>query len=145
MALCAVLALSGCHRGSQSSAAGDGSTVPVRLKFELRQRPAVGQPLPIDLAVVPLAAADAATVDVADSTDFRVAAGDREFDVGTMVPNTVYRHRISVTPADGGGVLQLDVSVTLRRDEITEVRRFTVPIIVDAGGEDGAASAPARK
>jgi len=175
LALCAVVALSGCNRGSPPSTAGSApavrrsptakqgpsvaeqtagmveaaspvkSTVPVRLKFELMQRPAVGQPLVIDLAVVPLAAADAATVDIADSTDFNVPAGDREFTVGSMEPNTAYRHSISVTPANGGGVSQLDVSVTLHRDEITEVRRFAVPIIVDAGSGDAAASAAAGK
>ncbi len=173
MALCAVLMLSGCGRGSHPAAPGGGararhasaagnaptvaaqtigmveaaspvkSTVPVRLKFELLQRPSVGAPLPIDFALVPLVAADAATVEIVDSTDFSAAAADRQFTVHLLDAGKVYRRSLTVTPTVGGGVSQLDLAVTMHRDGIDEVRKFTVPIIVAGGSAAAAAAASA--
>ncbi len=52
------------------------SQAPVMLKFDLLQRPTVGQPLEIALALLPQIPAAAATIEVAASDGLQVAAGD---------------------------------------------------------------------
>ncbi|HUX72887.1 MAG TPA: hypothetical protein VMV25_03195 [Steroidobacteraceae bacterium] len=174
-AVCAVLALAGCHgksappvpsggarapkarsappgptlaeqtKGMVEAASQTASTVPVRLKFELSERPAVGQPLPIELAILPQIGVDAAAVAVADSTNLKVGAQDQAFSFAALAPDKAYRRTISVTPATDG-LLQLDIAVTLRHDAIAEQRKFSVPIIVGGVAKvapDAAASAAA--
>ena len=166
-AVCAILALAGCHgkspqrvpaggvsvhkapaarpgptlaeqtKGMVEAASSAASTVPVRLKFVLTLRPAIGQPLPIELAILPKIGVDSAAVAVADTANLKVAAADQAFSFAALAPDKVYRRTISVTPATDG-LLLLDVAVTLRHDAIAEQRAFSVPIIV--GGVAAVAS-----
>jgi hypothetical protein len=115
------------------------STVPVALKFGLRGVPKLGEPLAIDLAVVPQVTADSALIQVADSEGIdtsAVAAGapvDNRLEAGNS-----YKRSITVTPTKSG-VLLLALTVSLKHDEITESRGFSIPIIV----ADAATATPA--
>ena len=165
LALClAAVAASACHRGAHP-AAGQGaggaqtpaaapsgptiaaqtvgmveapgshkSTVPVSLKFSLTEVPRVGTPLAIDLAVIPRITADAAIITIADSPAFRVAAADHSATLQSVDPAKAYHRSVTVTPA-AAGVEELDVSVGLHHDGITETRAFSLPLIVDAAAQ----------
>jgi len=106
------------------------STVPVALKFGLRGLPTLGEPLAIDLAVVPQIAADSALIQVADSDgiDTSAAAAGAAFD-SRLEAGSSYKRSISVTPTKTG-VLLLGLTVNLKHDETTESRAFSIPIIV---------------
>ena len=106
--LCAVAAVSGCNRNSDSTPAANDVThvkprtpaavkpgataaeqtagmvqassqgkskTPVELKFDLAQRPKVGQPLEINLALISQISASPATIQVSGADDVSVAPG----------------------------------------------------------------------
>jgi ethanolamine ammonia-lyase small subunit len=117
--------------GMVQAATQGKSQVPVMVKFDLLQRPAVGQALDIDIAMLPQIAADQATVQVTASDGLNVAADSRQIDFNAVEAAQVYRHKISVTPT-AAGVYFVEFAVTLAHDAISESRSFSAPIIVEA-------------
>jgi hypothetical protein len=106
---------------------------PVGLKFELRSTPQAGQPLDIDLAVIPNAPAidridgrfhGGKDLDIVDGTDLAA--------VEKPATGTVIRHVVRLVPKeDGIFTLTATVTVDLETDSIT--RTFTIPVIVGEG------------
>jgi hypothetical protein len=128
--------------GMVEAASQGKSQAPVALKFDLLQRPAVGQPLEIAIALLPQIAASPARIDVSGSEGLQLAAGDAQIEFPSVEPAQVYRRSIVVTPVNEG-VLLVTLSVSLKHDEMTESRAFSVPIIV--GGMVAADEASAVK
>ena len=111
-------------------AAGQGkSQVPVELKFDFAQRPKVGEPLEVNLALIAQISASPATVQVSGADDVAVAGGN-QFDIPSEEAGEVYRHTINVTP-NAEGVVLLGVIVSLKHDELTDQRVFSIPIIAE--------------
>ncbi len=158
--LCSVAAMAGCHRDSDSpapaaSAPKAATPAPVKkgpsaqeltagmveaatlgkpqlavqLKFELPQRPAVGQPLDVEVAVLPQIDAGGADIQVAGGDGITVAATG-PIDLHALEAGQVYRQTIRVTPTTDG-VLLLGLTVSMKHDEISESRAFSIPIIVE--------------
>jgi hypothetical protein len=100
--------------------------VPVLLKFELAQKPIVGQTLDINLAVVPQIDASAAQIQVAGGDGLSVAAGT--LDLPAVEAGQVYRQTVKVSPT-AEGVLLLNLTLSLKHDEISESQAFSIPII----------------
>jgi hypothetical protein len=117
--------------GMVEAAATGKSTMPVQLKFDLPQRPVVGQPLVVNIALISQIDADTAKVRLDDSSGLDVAAGGGDHVIGKIDPDFVYRQEIKLVPS-ADGVFFLNFTVTLRHDEIDDIRTFTVPIIVTA-------------
>jgi len=120
------------------------SQAPVALKFDLLQRPAVGQPLEIAIALVPQVPASPATIDVSGSEGLQLAAGDAQIVFPSVEPAKVYRRSIMVTPSVEG-VLFVTLSVSLQHDEMTDSRVFSVPLIVGEIVAADEASGPKQK
>jgi hypothetical protein len=166
--LCVVAMLGACHRDSQQAAqpppvpqrrapvavprrpapeestagmveaASQGkSQMPVSLKFDLLQRPIVGQPLEIAIALTAQIPASPATVDVTGADGLQLASGVGQIAIPAVEPAQVYRQSIKVTPM-AEGVAFLNLNVTLKHDEMTESRLFSVPIIVAAAADNPA-------
>jgi hypothetical protein len=110
------------------------STVPVTVKFDLGDRPVVGRPLDVALAVMPQIIADAAVLTVLGSDALQLAAGVDPMEIPSADPTQVYRQSIQLTPTVEG-VQLLALTVSLKHDEITETRAFSVPIIVAASAD----------
>ena len=104
------------------------SQLAVDLKFDLQQRPVVGQPLDVNIAVVPQIDATAAQVQVAGD-GFTLASGANSIDLPAVEAGAVYRQTVKVTPL-ADGVLLLGLTVSLKHDEMTESRSFSIPVIV---------------
>jgi hypothetical protein len=117
--------------GMVEAASQGKSQAPVALKFDLLQRPTVGQPLEIALAIEPQVSADSAIINVSGSDSLQLAVGERQIEIPSIEASQVYRHSIKVTPT-ADGVLLLNVTVGLKHDQIADSRAFTVPIIVAA-------------
>ncbi|HEV7358852.1 MAG TPA: hypothetical protein VGN99_12735 [Steroidobacteraceae bacterium] len=113
----------------QASSQGK-SQVPVELKFDLAQRPKVGQPLEINLALIAQISASPATIQVSGADDVSVAAGANQFEIPSEEAGEVYRHTVSVTP-NAEGVVLLGVTVVLKHDELVDQRAFSIPIIAE--------------
>jgi hypothetical protein len=116
--------------GMVQAAAQGKSTVPVELKFDIAQRPKVGQPLAINLALIAQIPASPATIQVTGADDVSVAAGANQFDIPSEEPGEVYRETVNVTP-NAEGVLLLGVTVSLKHDEVVDQRVFSIPIIAE--------------
>jgi hypothetical protein len=112
------------------------STAPVAVKFDVKARPTVGQPLEVVLAIMPQVAADPVVLTLTDSPGLQLAAGNPSNDIAAAQPDQVYRQTVTLTPT-AEGVHLLGFTVSLKHDEITESRTFSVPIIVGAGGDGG--------
>lgn len=115
--------------GMVEAAAQGKSQVPVELKFDITQRPKVGQPLDINLALIAQIAASPATIQLSGDDDVSVA-GAKQFDIPTAEAGEVYRQTVNVTP-NAEGVLLLGVTVSLKHDEVVDQRVFSIPIIAE--------------
>ncbi len=116
--------------GMVQAASQGKSQVPVELKFDFSQRPKVGQPLEVNLALIAQISASPATIQVNGTDDVAVAPGGNQFDIPAEEAGEVYRHTVSVTPGAEGVVL-LGVTVSLKHDELTDQRAFSIPIIAE--------------
>ncbi len=112
------------------------SAVPVDVKFDLPQRPSVGKPFQVDIAVMPQVAASSAMVQVTGTDGLQVAADAKPVEISSLDPTQVYRLSIPLTPT-ADGVHLLGLSVSLKDDDSSEARSFSVPIIVAPGGGAG--------
>lgn len=116
--------------GMVEAASQGKSQLPVELKFDIPQRPKVGQPLQIDLALIAQISAAPATVQVNGSDDLTLAPGANQFEFPSEEAGEVYRHTLSITPTSEG-ILLLGVTVLLKHDEVTDQRVFSIPIIAE--------------
>jgi hypothetical protein len=116
--------------GMVQAAAQGKSQVPVELKYDITQRPKVGQSLGIDLALIPQIAAGPVTIQVNGADDVSVAAGANQFDIASAEAGGVYRETVNVTP-NAEGVVVLGVTVSLKHDDVVDQRVFSIPIIVE--------------
>jgi hypothetical protein len=116
--------------GMVEAATQGKSQLPVKLKFGLKQRPLLGQPLDIDIAVMPQIDAAGADIQVTGGDGLSVAPESTQTGLGAVETGRVYRQIVKVTPAVDG-VLLLGLSITLKHDETTEARAFSIPLIVD--------------
>jgi hypothetical protein len=106
------------------------SSLPLDMKFELADRPKIGQVLEINLAFVPQIAGGPVTVQVTDSDGLDAVQGDKQFEISEVESGEVYRHTLHMTPTTDG-VLLINLSVALKHDEVTDSKAFSVPVIVD--------------
>jgi hypothetical protein len=118
-----VSAMSGARAGPAS----------VQVKFELRERPDVGQPLDIDLVILPgSAAVDRlyGRVEVADGLQLtegaQIAPSDRPAE-GIPI-----RHSIKVLPTRDG-IFTVDAVVGVDSAGQSSSQTFSIPVIVGAG------------
>ena len=116
--------------GMVEAASQGKSLVPVELKFDIAQRPKVGQPLDIDLALIAQIPASLATIQVSGADDVSVAPGAKQFDIASEEAGEVYKHTVNVTP-NAEGVVLVGVTVLLKHDEMVEQRVFSIPIIAE--------------
>ena len=106
------------------------SQLPVQLKFDLKQRPTLGHELDIDIAVMPQIDASAGGIQLTGGDGLTVALGQDQLNLSAVEAGQVYRQSVKVTPTLDG-VLLLGLTISLKHDEVTESRPFSIPIIVE--------------
>jgi hypothetical protein len=116
--------------GMVEAASQGKSTVPVQLKFDLPQKPQIGKPMQVDIAVMPQIPASPADIHITGADGLEVAADASQIEIANVEEGEVYRQSVKVTPTTDG-VLFLGLTVSLKHDEITESRAFSIPLIVD--------------
>jgi hypothetical protein len=119
------------------------SNVPVGMKFQLSERPAMGKPLDVVVALLPQEQADSATVGVSGSEGLEFAAGTTALEIPTIEAGQVYKESFAVTPTTEG-VHLLTLTVAMKHDESSESRSFAVPLIVApaAGAQSSSSKRP---
>jgi hypothetical protein len=116
--------------GMVEAATEGKSQLAVTLKFGLKQRPTLGQPLDIDIAVMPQIDASPADIQVTGGEGLTVAPASNKVELPAVEAGRVYRLVATVTPAQDG-LLVLGLSVALKHDETTDSRAFSIPLIVE--------------
>ena len=106
------------------------SQLPVQVKFGLTQRPTLGQPLTIDIAVMPQIDASPADIQVTGGDGLSVAPESNQIELPAVEAGQVYRQVVTVTPSLDG-VLLLGLTISLKHDELTDSRTFSIPLIVE--------------
>jgi hypothetical protein len=107
------------------------STLPMSVKFDLPDRPTLGQPLEVVVALLPQVAGSA-SIQVTSTEGLTLAPEAASIAIPSVEPTQAYRVSIGTTPT-AEGVQLLNLNVTLTHDEATEARSFSVPVIVAAG------------
>ena len=105
------------------------SLLAVQLKFDLPQRPTLGQTSDINIAILPQIDATALGVQVSGGDGLSAAANAVQIEM-PIEAGQVYRQSVKVTPT-GDGVLLLSLTVSLKHDDVTESRAFSIPLIVE--------------
>jgi hypothetical protein len=116
--------------GMVEAASQGKSLLPVQLKFDLRQRPKLGQGLDIDVALIAQSDATLGDIQVAGGDGITVAADTAHFVLPVIEAGQVYRQSLKVTPT-AEGVLLLNMTISLKRDELSDSRTFSIPLIVE--------------
>jgi hypothetical protein len=116
--------------GMVEAASQGKSQLPVQLKFDLLQRPTAGQALDISIAVMPQIDASTGNIQVTGGDGLTVSPGTNQIDLPAVEAGQVYRQSVQVTPTEDG-VLLLSLTISLKHDEITESRAFSIPLIVE--------------
>ncbi len=114
--------------GMVQAASQGKSLVDVDLKFELAQRPTLGQPLEIDLALIPQLAASPVSISVSGAEGMDLAADSRQFDFPSVESGEVYRHTLTVTP-NAEGLLILVLTAAVKHEDATDSKVFAIPIL----------------
>ena len=107
------------------------SDLAVELKFDLKQRPTLGLPLTIDVAVLPQVDGSPASISVNGGNGLVVPSEVSNIALPAVEAGQVYHQIVVVTPTRDG-VLLLSLNVSVHHDEVTETREFSIPLIVDA-------------
>ena len=171
LALGAALAvLAACHRGPQATSAARArhtaaqasaarhalakdtlgfvaaprvgkATLALDVKFAPESRPVAGEPLTIDLALIPKNPENAGTLAIVVDPAFSVAAADRSRPLPSLGAGVAYRTQVVVTPTTPG-VQVLDLDLTLTDALGSSEARYALPLIV-GGTATGTAAASA--
>jgi len=116
--------------------------LPVQLKFDLRQRPEVGQPLDVDIAVVPLSAAiDRVFGKVAGEEGLDLVSGADLQEAGKPVEGTPIQYSVKVLPKQDG-IYTLTAVLSVDAGGVISSQTYTIPVIAGQGIPDLPAVAP---
>jgi hypothetical protein len=129
---------------SAARASGTGPAA-VQVKFELRQRPDVAQPLDIDLAIVPASSA-------LDQVSGKIEVGDGlELAAGAQIPPTErpvqgvpILHTVKVLPKKSG-VFTVSAVLSIDSAGQSSSQTFSIPVIVGAELPEPPAKPPAKR
>ena len=116
--------------GMVEAATQGKSQLPVKVKFGLTHRPTIGQPLDIDIAVLPQIDASGAELQVTGGDGLSIAPESIQAELAAVETGQVYRRVVKVTPSVDG-VLLLGLTILLKHDEVTDSRAFSIPLIVE--------------
>ena len=105
---------------------------PVNVKFQLGGRPQPGQPLTVELALIPDASVASVAAKFEGDGGLTLVSGDQVAEVSKLAPNVPIRHSVVVLPKSDG-IYTLTATVTAMTNGDSRVRAFTIPVIAGEG------------
>lgn len=106
---------------------------PVEMRFELREPPQPGQPLDVDVAILPdVAGIDRISGRFQGGEGFELIGGGDLTAVEKPVPGTPIRHVLQLLPKKDG-IFTVSAVVSVDRASDTITRTFSIPVIVGVG------------
>jgi len=117
-------------------AANKPSALPIQVKFELRERPQVGQPVDLELAIVPMSASvDSVSGKVEGEEGLEVVEGAQIAPTDHPAEGTPIRQSVKVLPKQEG-ILTVHAVVTVDAAGQTSSEAYAVPLIAARGTPD---------
>jgi len=141
-------------RNMVSAVANKPSTLPLQVKFELRDRPDVGQPAELDLAIVPMSASvDRVSGKVEAEDGIEVLEGSEIAAAERPVEGVPIHHHFKVVPKREG-IYTVRALLTVDASGVPSSDAYSMPVIVAAASAESsgtpgptapaAATAPVR-
>ena len=121
-------------------AAGRAADAVVDLKFELKNRPEVGQPVTINIALLPKVATDVMHVTYLANEGLTVQPSTMPSRYEQVRAGSIYRHQATVVP-QANGVYSLSAIVMVQTDTGDVTRTFAIPVVIGAPPDTDASSA----
>lgn len=109
-----------------------GDTQLIDLKFSIDEKPEVGKPLTIQLALTPVAKLERIFATFQGSEGLVLGSGGQLAQIDNPTAGVVLAHRISVTPSRDG-IFYISATVLADTAEQSITRNFSIPIIAGAG------------
>ena len=134
------------HNMVSAVAATKPSSVPIQVKFELRDRPRVGQPTDLELAIVTMSASvDRVSGRVEGDEGLEIVDGAQIPAADRPVEGSPIRQSVKVLPKQEG-IFTVHAQVTVDAGGQTSTETYAIPVMAagDAGAPAIAATAPAR-
>jgi hypothetical protein len=117
-------------------AASKPSTLPVQLKFDLHDRPDIGQPLGVDLAIVPMSASvDRVAGSIEGEDGLELLDGGQIAPTDHPIEGVPIRHSVKVLPKREG-MFTLHAVLTVDAGGQTSTGSYSVPVIAAATAPD---------
>jgi hypothetical protein len=117
-----------------------GATAPVNVKYEILNKPMVGSPVEIELAVIPTQGADSMTVTLVGSSGLTLSM-DAAPPVDVVKANQIEHVKFSAQAREPT-VFYVTVTTTVYSAGTSSARNFAIPIIVTAPGAAPDQAAP---
>lgn len=131
-------ALTGDDRLANAVVVTGKNSAPVDLKYDITVKPAVGQPFEVDLTLLPRLAADSLDVEFSAVEGLTLVGGD-PIRFENVQAGERYTAKV-LAQSDVAGMYYIGVSAKMTTKVQSEVRGFSVPIVV---GTPEAAEKPA--
>ena len=126
-----------------SAVSGATAQAPVELKFALADRPQVGQPLDVEIAVLPVSEVDRIAASFRAGPGLELRHGEQMAAIQNPEPGAAINHKLTLVPKEDGIFF---VSATVHVDSPTAsiTRTFSIPIIAGTGVPqvEGGSAAP---
>ena len=117
-------------------AANKPSALPIQVKFELRDRPQVGQPVELALAIVPMSASvDRVSGKVEGEEGLEVVEGAQIAPTDRPAEGTPIRQSVKVLPRQDG-IFTVHVVVSVDAGGQTSSEAYAIPVIAGSGAPD---------
>ncbi len=131
-------------------AANKPSTLPLQVKFELRSRPETGQPVDLDLAIVPMSASVERVSGRIEGEDGVELVEGAEIAASDRPPEGVpIHHAVKVLPRHEG-LFTVRAALTVDAAGVSSTESYSIPLIASTGAPGNPAppvppaTAPAR-
>ncbi len=105
------------------------------LKFELKSRPQVGEPLTIDIALIPRVSSEQLSATFIANEGLTVRASETPADYRNVQRESMYRQELIVVPKENG-VYFLNAVVMIRTEAGDLTRTFSIPVLVGPPPEE---------
>lgn len=116
-------------KGMVSGVSAGKDEATVDLKFELKARPQIGQPLTIEVVLLPKLAAETMRVTYISTDALAVQPVTLPGEYHGVQAGSVYHHEVSVIPRDNG-VYYVSAVVLLDSETGSLARTFAIPVVV---------------
>ncbi len=115
-----------------AAVSGDKAGVPVEVRFALRQRPEVGQPVELDVEVTPTAPLGRLVTSFRAGDGLTIQDGGGTSESDRPVPGMPLSRALKIV-ARRDGIFYVNATVLVDAGADSVARTFTIPVIAGAG------------